>query len=211
MSTNITPDHKTTDLGAIFSGQEYPKKTFPVYLNHNVGYLLHQANVAVGEAERSLTLAENSEEVSDLAPFTKAVEEARSGYDEALAAVKEHEYTVTIQAQPRAVRKDLWDKANATHKPETNVLGNEKTNPKALEQYNDFSWALHVIDFVAPDGETRVKFDNEHQAAYFRGNAPDVAIQRLQNEIDALYDEETSGFEAAVKDIDFLSDASPEA
>lgn len=211
MSTNITPDHKTTDLGAIFSGQEYPKKTFPVYLNHNVGYLLHQANVAVAEAERSLTLAQNSEEVSDLAPFTKAVEEARAGYDEALAAVKEHEYTVTIQAQPRAVRKDLWDKANATHKPETNVLGNEKVNPKANEQFTDASWALTIIDFVAPDGETRVKFETEHDSAYFRGNAPDVAINTIRDQIDALYDEETAGFEAAVKDIDFLSGASPEA
>lgn len=210
--SNVTPiNHKTLDLGAVFAGQEYPKKSFPVYLNHQVGYLLHQANIAVAEAERSLTLAENSTEVEDLAPFTRAVEEARAGYDEALAAVKDHEYTITVQAQPRVVRKDLWDKANADHKPETNLLGNEKTNPKALDQFVEYSWALHIVDFVAPDGETRIKFDTNHDAAYFRGNAPDVAIETIQREIDALYDDETSGFESAVKNIDFLSGASPEA
>lgn len=200
-----SPDSKTIDLAAVFTGQTYPEETFQVYLDHNAGYQVYKASQALRDAETAVR-------IDDSDANKKSAKRAEKAKDKAIKDVADKAFTVTVRAVPRAFTQDVHEQVTAKHPPKENILNPSQPtpDPKAEEAYTNELWALHIINFVDFEGN-RVKFDTAEDARFFRRNAPDVAINTITDKIGELYAGERAGFETTIKEVDFLSVASPEA
>lgn len=176
---------KIADLSEILAGRTFPKTQVPVFFDEDLQYklsLLERAMVA--------------------APLDEGITAKR---DELLETLKAHKYTVHLTGVPRRLKKDLLETVMEKYpqQVETNFLGQKmvKENPKADEEYANKRLALHIERLEFPDG--RIVPGSEEVAVFLRGEAPDSAMNAIENGVLELDEGAKSGYESAVIDLDF--------
>lgn len=185
MTDETTPDVKTFDLAAALAGRTYPEIIVPVFLDEAMQFELSRL-------DKALSTATTEEAVK--------LEKERS---ELLSAFKEFALKVKVKGAPRHLRKATLDKVLADFPTERDALGRVKPNPEGDEAFATATWLLHVVEIAAPDGS--VLIPTEEDIINFRNNAPDAAIFAVETAISELTSGSKSGYEAAVQDLDFLS------
>lgn len=192
MSEQLDP--KTFDLIGVLSGRDYPELEVPVYFNEKLGFEIHQLQKKIAEAEvrgDSKTLGALDSERDNL------VEQAES-----------EKFVVTLQGIPEKVYRSIIEKVNEDFPNETDILGREKSNPKGDAAFTRSLWQAYIRTVTAPDG--RQSHVGEAEVDALIANAPAVAQEAITRGISELRTGSKAGFEYAVKELDFLSNASPE-
>lgn len=183
-------DHSTFDLAKALSGIDYPRDTFPVWLDAASAYNLTKAN-----RELDLLDKDDSDEYKVAAGKAQAL----------LEKVKASEWKVTVQGVPNhlleANTKLLTEKFDL--QPGSLITGDAYLYRQAQR------WATYIVNVETADGKTfRPSIE---QAEQLWGALPDYARDQIEDCIDRLSGGEKGGFEIAAQDVDFLSDPSPEA
>ena len=188
-------DPITFDLGLVLAGRSYPRTEVPVYLDEEAGFQIYRA-------DQELQRLANLKKVEEY----NALEEK---FQALLKQVNDQRYVFHLKGTPRKIRQDIFKKVRADHPEVIDSFGRVVPNPEADEQYALLTWAAHIEKIVAPDGKAMVAPSVEN-LQQFRELAPDTAIQAVENALSELQTGTKSGFEAAVRESDFLSEASPE-
>lgn len=194
--TDVTPNPKTLDLGAVLAGVAYPKDVVSVYLREDVAYELNKVNEAINRAQ---LLGEKE--------TLEALEKERDKLIE-IGQASRLEFHLT--GVSRKVRQAVVDKVDAEFPPEFNLLGQRMPNSKADDMHANHMWSVHVEKIVAPDGSESIAPSPEN-IAQFREAAPDLAIRAVEAGIKQFTDGAKSGFESLAQEHAFLSQPSPEA
>lgn len=182
--TDVNP--RTFDLGAALAGITYPEETIPVFFDQALSYELanldRKIRIADGEALKKLTALRN-----------ELIEKTKS------AAI-----LVKLRGVPRELRKATLDSVTAEYPIEYNAFGQAQPNPEADDVYARKIWALHLVSITGPDGSV-LEPVTEADVDMFRSKAPDTAIGAVEQGIARLTDDTKTGYDTAIRDIDFLS------
>lgn len=179
------PNPKTFDLAAALAGRTFPEITVPVFLDEAMQFELSRLDKAISTA--------TTEEAVKLEKERK----------ELLTTFKEFALKVKVKGAPRHLRKATLDKVLADFPTDRDAFGRVKPNPEGDEAFATATWLLHVVEITAPDGS--VLNPSEEDIINFRNNAPDAAIFAVESAIGELTSGSKAGYEAAVQDLDFLS------
>lgn len=190
------PDYKTFDLEAAISGRTYPEDTVDVFFDENSAYQLTKVG---READRAGMLGEDEK--------FKALEEK-------LAALRKkfqnNRYVFRLRGVPsdttRAITLSEWAKLEEI--PEG--PGRTEAAVKAEEAINSKMWAAHIVSITSPDGTVAAGISPEEVEKIILA-LPDFSKRAVKTAIDQLTEFSSAGYETAISDIDFLSDASPGA
>lgn len=187
------PDFKTFDLVEALSGQAYPEKDIQVSLDSKTA-----AEIAVTNRKLD-TLDPDSEEF-------KALEDKLV---DLIKKLRSEMYTLTIKGVPNEVRRNIL----------LNVYGELENIPEgkrtqvqtyeAEEKVTFKTWAAHIVKITNPDGAVRTSLTDKEAESLFNalpGFSRNLVIETI-NEMEEIT---TAGFEIAITDLDFLSEASPE-
>lgn len=194
--TDVTPNPKTLDLGAVLAGVAYPKDTVEVWLDEATAYEISKADKAIkraelmGDAELVEKLEEQREKLVELGASSRLV--------------------FHLTGVSRRVKEDILSKTDEKFKPEYSIMGTRMPNRQADEYHANLRWAVHVEKFVASDGSELVAPGPE-SIERFRAVAPAPASDAIENAINDLSDGAKSGFESLAQEHGFLSQPSPEA
>lgn len=187
------PDFKTFDLVEALSGQAYPEKDIQVSLDSKTA-----AEIAVTNRKLD-TLDPDSEEF-------KALEDKLV---ELIKKLRSEMYTLTIKGVPNEVRRNILlnvygELENIPESKRTQVQTYE-----AEEKVTFKTWAAHIVKITNPDGAVRTSLTDKEAERLFNalpGFSRNLVIETI-NEMEEIT---TAGFEIAITDLDFLSEASPE-
>lgn len=187
------PDFKTFDLVEALSGQAYPEKEIQVSLDSKTA-----AEIAVTNRKLD-TLDPDSEEF-------KALEDKLV---ELIKKLRSEMYTLTIKGVPNEVRRNILlnvygELENIPESKRTQVQTYE-----AEEKVTFKTWAAHIVKITNPDGAVRTSLTDKEAERLFNalpGFSRNLVIETI-NEMEEIT---TAGFEIAITDLDFLSEASPE-
>lgn len=187
------PDFKTFDLVEALSGQAYPEKDIQVSLDSKTA-----AEITV--ANRKLdTLDPDSEEFKALEDKLVAlIKKLRAGM-----------YTLTIKGVPNEVRRNIL--LNVYGELE-NIPESKRTQVQTFEAEEKVTfktWAAHIVKITDPEGAVRTALTDKEAENLFNalpGFSRNLVIETI-NEMEEIT---TAGFEIAITDLDFLSEASPE-
>lgn len=189
-----TLDPKTFDLIGVLSGRDYPELEVPVYFNEKLGFSIQQMR----EMLKSLELLGKDDEY-------RQVHEELEGL---VNRTPDEKFVVTLQGVPEEVYRSIIDQVNEEHPGETDLLGREKPNPKGDAFFTKKLWQAYIRTVTAPDG--RQSHVGEAEVDALIAKAPAPAQEAITKGIAELRTGSRAGFEYAVKEIDFLSSASPE-
>lgn len=187
-------DHKTFDLGNVIAGIKFPEDDVTVYFNEDIGYQIHKAETALRTAE------------------IRGNEEALRNLDEKIEKLKkevaDQAYTVTLRGIPDSTRRICDQKSREKFEVEYSFLGQPTPNPERDDYFSSLLWAESIVKVTDPSGA--VALPDEKTILDLRNALGRTASLAISNGIRELVDGAKSGFESAAKDVDFLSDASPE-
>lgn len=192
MTEELNP--QTFDLIAALSGRSYPTLDVTIYLDEALGFEIHKLQGDLASAE-----ARGDEE-----------ESARL-YKEKAAKVKQasqEAFTVTLKSIPESVRRTVIAKVQEDFPEKSDLLGRPLPNPAADEEFTKKMWRAYIVSVTAPDGSVKAVDEADVNALY--ANAPNSAIEAITVGIRELQTGASAGYEHAAKEIDFLSQASPE-
>lgn len=192
-----TPDPMVLDILGILDGTEYPTVDVDVFFDQRLAFEVYRAKRALDTA----ALRADADEYT----------EAEGVYHELLAKLAEQKYVFTLQAKPREFRKQVLKKVEETYPDatETNFLGQVISRPEVDELFTDLIWQGQIIKITGPDGRVRENPSlTEVQA--IRAKAPDHALKTIAEGLRELDEGMASGFDDAVRSVDFLSEPSPE-
>lgn len=192
MTEELNP--KTLDLIGVLSGRDYPTLDVPVYFNEALGFEIHQIQKELESAEKR--------------GDTKKIK----SLDEKLASkVKQAEsekYVVGMRSIPESVRRSVIAKVEEQFPQKTDLLGRAENNPKADEEFTKRMWQAYIKTVTSPEGASKAVDEADINALY--ANAPITVHEQITRGIQELQTGAKSGFEYAAKEVDFLSQASPE-
>lgn len=188
-------DSNTFDLGEVLAGRGYPTLDVPVYLDEATAFAIHQAKK---ELDRLQLLGDKDAYAKVEADLFALIEK-----------VNDQKYVFSLKGVPRKVKKDILLKVNAKHPVELDLLGRETPSMDRDELYTELIWSVHVVSITAPSGK-KIEAPSVETLNGFRDEAPQAAVEAVQAGIDELSSGSKEGFEAAARNTDFLSDASPE-
>jgi len=180
---------KKFNLIAALVGRSFPKETVTVFLDEALMYEYAKAARA-----------------SDLDPADKGKELIREEMAKAFAELK---MTVTVQGIPRHVRKAVLDAVRIEHPAKQNAFMQDVPDPVADELVTLGYWKQAVVEMTSPDGEAFLPTEEDIES--FRANAPDSSVMAVDQAIFGMHTEAGKGYEQAVQELDFLSQASPKA
>lgn len=185
-------DHKTFDLMAVLTGRDYPTLEVPIYFND-------QAWVEINQLDKRRKQEQDQaarDELSDR--FEALVEEA-----------SKQKFTVLLKSAPEQLRRDILAKVNEEFPPKKSpVFGGEEPHPKAEEALTKRLWAVYIQKITDPSGAITTLSEDSVEALY--RDSPQSVVEAITSGIIELQTGAKSGFEAAAKETNFLSDASPE-
>lgn len=189
-----TLDPKKLDLIGVLSGRDYPELEVPVYFNEKLGFEIHQLQKKIAEVEAR--------------GDSKTLEALDAERDKLVNQAESEKFVVTLQGIPEKVYRSIVDQVNEEHPNETDLFGREKSNPKGDELFTKKLWQAYIRTVTAPDGAQNHVGEAEVDALI--AQAPSPAQEAITRGITELRTGSKSGFEYAVKELDFLSSASPE-
>lgn len=192
MSEQLDP--KKLDLIGVLSGRDYPELEVPVYFNEKLGFSIQQMR----EMLKSLEMLGKDDEYQRV-------------HDELEGLVKrtlDEKFVVTLQGIPEKVYRSIIDTVSEEYPEERDFLGQVKPNPKGDALFTRKLWEAYLFKVTGPDGSETLVGPEEVQAIIDQAPAP--AQEAITKGIAELRTGSKSGFEYAVKELDFLSSASPE-
>lgn len=192
MSEKLDP--KTLDLVGVLSGRDFPELEVPVYFNEKLGFSIYQMK----EKLKSLELLGKEEE------YQKVHEELEG----LIKRSEEDKYVITLRGIPEKVYRSILDQVNEEFPEETDILGREKPNPKGDALFTKKLWQAYIQNVTGPTGAQTLVGDTEVDALLNQAPAP--AQEAITKGISELRTGAKAGFEYAVQEVDFLSNASPE-
>lgn len=188
------PDAKTFDLVGVLSGRNFPEHKVTVFFDEGLGFAVHTLRKAL-----DLAVASGDEDL-----VTKTQKEL----DTTLEKVKSEMYTFHLRGVPESVRRNIIETINEEFPPKKNLLGQPEIDIKADKELTKKLWAAYIVKVENPEGAVQIMDADTVEILYNQSS------RSVHEAINAGIDELTSGahkgFEAAVQEIDFLSQASPE-
>lgn len=177
-------DALTFDLTSMFTGEDFPTDTFPVFVNERIAFELSRLE------EKILQDPEN-----------EALEAERVRLlDEARGAM----FEVTLQGVPRdqylAVVEDIAERFPS----ELTGLGRLKPNRDRDEALESAVWSLYIKSIRDPHGAVGEGI-TEEEATLMRRNLPGPAVSDIATRISNLSQSVQKGYEGLAQEIDFLS------
>lgn len=187
-------DHKTLDIAAVIAGIGFPEKDVEVFFDERPGF-------AVSEAKKALLSAEVRGDSEKVAELDKGLAEVRE-------AARASRYVVTLRGLPESTRKVCDAEAREAFPMSYNLIGQPEPNPEKNDKYEELLWAHSIVKLTAPDGSVGVP--TAEQVKSIRDSVGRSAGNAINEGIRDLIEGAKEGFEDAVRNPDFLSDASPE-
>lgn len=187
-------DPKKLDLIGVLSGRDYPELEVPVYFNEKLGFSIQQMR----EMLKSLEMLGKDDEY-------RRVHEELEGL---VKRTEDEKFVVTLRGIPEKVYRSIVDLVNEEHPDERDFLGQPKPNPKGDALFTRKLCEAYLLKVVGPSGSETLVGQEEVQAII--DHAPAPAQEAITKGISELRTGSKAGFEYAVKELDFLSSASPE-
>lgn len=187
--SDVTPNPKTFDLGAVLAGQSYPSEVIDIYFDEATAYSITKLSQIV----KQLAVAGGQE-------FDDAEKELYALID----SMKERKYEFHIQGVPNHIYLGIRDRVNAEIPERRNSLGIAEDDPKRDELYVAMIFETFITKIVAPDGAEIVRPTLE-SIKDLRANAPKHALKKIEDGINNLAQSVAAGFEITVRSTDFLS------
>lgn len=184
------PDAGTFDIADLFTGKIYPKDSVEVFLDEDTAYAIDKNAKAVTRA----LIEDDKDKLKELAEATEAL--VKKG---AASRVVFH-----LTGVSRDDRKNILDKVLEEFPQQYNFLNQPVPNNAANDALANRRWAIHIERIERANGSVHVAPTPE-DIAVFRGNAPDSAVQAIEEAIEALSEGSKSGFETLVQENGFLS------
>lgn len=184
-------DPKTFDLIGVLSARDYPTLDIEVYFNETLGFEISQIQKALEAAE----LRGDKDKVLEL-------DESRAAK---IKQVEDQKFIVRLKSIPESVRRSIISKVQEEFPEKTDLLGRSQSNPGADEAFTKKMWQAYIKTVTSPDGAVKVVDEDDINAMY--ANAPITVHEAITVGIQELQTGSKSGFEDAVKEIDFLSQA----
>lgn len=188
MTDAIAPS--TFDIADLFSGKIYPKDVKEVYLDEAVAYEITKNNKAIKDA----LVKEDTEKLVEL----------EQKHQELVKRAASSKVTFYLTGVSREERRAVLDKTLEEFPQQFNMLGQPLPDQQANEAHANRKWALHTERIVRADGSAIIAPD-EATIKVFRGNAPDLVVEEIENAILDLSEGVKGGFETLVQETDFLS------
>lgn len=192
MSEELNPG--SFDLLSVLSGREYPTLEVPVYFNEKLGFAIHELTKMLTTLTQ---LGETGEVAATNERLATLVEQAQS-----------EKYVLTLKQVPEGVRRDILNKSEKKFPTKRNLLGQPEANPEGDEYLTILLWDAYIQTITAPDGAINLVGEPEVRALFEK--APSTVHQAINQGLQELQNGSKAGYEFAAKEIDFLSDASPE-
>lgn len=191
-----TPDHETFDLIAAVQGINYPEDTVEVYFDESLMFHIHRSSQQVDRLfQQGL--------IEEAAALTEEIDKLRD-------SAQEVKYTFHLRAVPRELNRAMFQEINKEFPEEVDFLQRPVPNPERNEAFADRHWALHITKVVNPAGAITTDV-TPGVAKVLRNRLPGAGQTRIENAIESLYSDSKKGYEDLIKDVNFLSGASPEA
>lgn len=187
-------DYKTFDLVGILSGRDYPTLEVPVYFNEVLGFSIHEARKLSEQAQ----LAGDEEVAKELQEKLKALVEE----------TKDQKFTVHFKGIPESARRDIMSEVEKSHPVKKDLLGRPESDTEADTAFTKAAWGAYVTHITDPEGAKALATEDVIEALY--NSAPATVHLAINEGLSELRGGSKAGFEFAAKEIDFLSQASPE-
>lgn len=186
-------DHKTFDIIAVLAGRDYPTLEVPVYFNEALGFELFKL-----EEKRRNALLLDAEEA-------KEIDEE---YQKLVKSTVDEKYIARLKSIPEQIRRDIHVSVAKEFPTKKNFMGQEDINPEGDEAFTKKMWRAYLQAVVSPDGAVSLVDEATVTALYEQ--APASFHEAVNGGIAELQTGSKAGFESAAKELNFLSDASPE-
>lgn len=185
---------ETFDIIGALSGITYPEHEVVAYLDDSVGFTMY-----------------TFEKAYELAVSTGKLEEAekiQGEIDEFASEVAGKRITVKLRGIPESIRADIIAEVEETHPSKSDLLGRAEPNPKADRMLRRELWCQMITEIHSPDGAVNIPGEAEVDAMLSRAGT--TFIEAVDTGIGELISGSKAGFEAAARNLDFLSSASQE-
>lgn len=190
-------DPGSFDLIDAINGTTYPEEEVPFLFDARA------ANAIAGldaELKKNLALGR-----------VEQYEEVEKVYFEAIENLKPAMFKVTVKSVPREVKKAIIAKADAKHPKEFNALtGAEEVSDEKEEYFNVLNWRAHISKIEDPSGRVIHGPLPEDHIQLLLDKGPDASLAAVASKIAELESGAASGYEQAIRNLDFLSKPSPE-
>ena len=193
MTDELTLDHKTFDIIGVLSGRDYPTVEVPAYFNENLGFEVFKL-----EQKRSEAILHTKEEAEELDKQFKALVDQS----------KDEEFKVLLKSIDESMRRDIHNAVTKEFPPKKDMLGREEVDPIWDEEYTKRMWSVYIQKITDPSGAVSVL--DEKSLDFLIAKAPRSAQEAINKGIAELQVGPSAGFERMAKEVNFLSDASPE-
>lgn len=192
MTENLDP--KTVDLIGVLSGRDYPEIEIAVYFNEKLGF-------AINEMRKMLRSAE----------VLNQVESAEALHEEIQALVQKttsEQYTLKLRAIPEKIYRQITLKVQEEFPDKLDFLQRPTPNPEGDEAFTRYLWEAYLITISDAEGTSRAITPED--VSLIIDEAPRTVHEQINAAISELRTGAKAGFEYAAKELDFLSQASPE-
>lgn len=186
-------NHASFDLLGVLSGRDYPTLDVHVYFNEKLGFDIYRLEKQRQEA--FLSDDEQKEKIDK--ELTDLVNQS-----------KNERWTVKLKSVSEQVRKDIQVSVDKEFPVKANFLGVSDPNPERDELFTKKNWAVYIQAVEDPDGNPNLVNDELIEKLY--GLAPSGFHKAVNGGIRELQEGANAGFETAAKELNFLSEASPE-
>lgn len=187
--TDSTPNPKTLDLAALLAGNEHPTETVDVYMNEAIGYAIYKAKAA---SQKALLL-------DDKDGAKKAEEELA----ELVEAGRKARLTVHLQGINKGLKKSIRRKSLSEYPATYDFLGRLVPDDDRDNLHANLMWSHLITRMVGPNGE-ETGAPTLEEAENFRSQAPESAIDAIEDAVDLLTKGTKAGFEEIAQGHDFL-------
>lgn len=193
MTDELSLDHKTFDLIGVLSGRDYPTVEVPVYFNEALGFEVFKL-----EQKRAEAILHTEEEAEELdKQFKSFVEQSKT-----------EEFKVLLKSIDESLRRDIHNAVTKEFPVKKDMLGREEVDSRWDEEYTKRMWSVYIQKITDPSGAVSVL--NDESLAFLLSKAPRTAQEAINKGIAELQVGPSAGFERMAKEVNFLSDASPE-
>lgn len=190
----MEPDNQTFDLFEALTGINYPEHSVPVVFDGALSF-------AISTLKEALDLA-------IAGGLTERAEAVQKELDETLKHAKTQMYRIHFRGIPEIQRENIIREVEEIFPTQRNLLGQSEPNIQADNELRRRMWIAYITKIENPEGKVSVPDENSIDALI--NHLDSSAHEKISEGISELITGTKSGFEAAIKDTDFLSEPSPE-
>lgn len=180
---NKKAEAKKFNLIAALSGRTHPEVEVPVFLDEALMFEFSKVSRAADED-----------------PVNEDKQLAR---DKVMDLLKEFMLTVTLRGVDRHVLEAIEEEVLEEFPIKYNMIGEEIPNRHRAEAFASRWWNIYITKIETPDGSVLIPEPEDIKA--FRGQAPQAAIDAVEDGINALRNGPAQAYQRMVKDPAFLS------